>query len=686
MTQGSRKKGRFDLDMPEPPPPRRRAKSAPAPRPRKPRRSLLGTLVVWGAIAAVWGVVFLAGLVAYYAQDLPDISSLSAPTRQPSVTVRAVDGSTIATIGNQYGEYVDVKSMPRYLPEAVIATEDRRFYTHFGIDPRGLLRAVVANLRAGEVVQGGSTITQQLAKNLFLSPERTLKRKIQESLLALWLEHRFTKDQILTIYLNRVYLGAGSYGVDAAARRYFGKPARDVTLYEAAVLAGLLKAPSRFAPTHASDLTTARADQVLARMVDAHFITLAQAQAAQKTGAAFAADEGPDSDVRYFIDWVVDQIDSFTGGISRDLVVKTTFDPRLQKIAQAKIKETLDGPGKEAGVTEGAMVALAPDGAIRAMVGGRDYGTSQFNRVTQALRQPGSSFKLFVYLSALEAGMRPFDTVLDAPLTFKGWSPGNFDDKYLGEITLTKALADSRNTAAVRVAQRTGIPTVIEMAQRLGITSPLRPDLSLALGTSEVTLLELSSAYGALANDGVGVWAYGITEVRDWQGNVLYRRSGSGPGRVLSKAMVATMSSMLTHVISEGTGKAAAIDRPAAGKTGTSQGFRDAWFIGYTADMVAGIWFGNDDEQPMKHVTGGRLPAKAWHDFMAEALKDVPVRPLPELEAPPIAETAPVASEEAARQPGHAESAENQAAREHLQQKPGAGFWDQVMQQIGIGH
>ena len=689
MTQGSRKKGRFDLDPPgDPEPPPRRRRSAEPRRARRRRRSVIGTLFFWVAIAAVWGVVFVAGLVAYYAQDLPDIGALSAPTRQPNITVLAADGSTLATIGNQYGEYVDVKSLPRFLPEAVIATEDRRFYSHFGIDPKGLARAVVANLRAGDIVQGGSTITQQLAKNLFLSPERTLKRKIQESLLALWLERRFTKDQILTIYLNRVYLGAGAYGVDAAARRYFGKPARQVTLYESAVLAGLLKAPSRFSPTNAADLTTARADQVLQRMVNARFITPAEAQRARKTGTAYAENSGPDSDVRYFVDWVVDQIDSFTGGISQDLVVTTTLDPKLQKIAQAKVKETLDGPGKEAGVSEGAMVVMTPDGAVRAMVGGRDYGTSQFNRATLALRQPGSAFKLFVYLAGIEAGMHPDDTVLDAPLTFKGWSPGNFDDKYQGEISLTKALAESRNTAAVRVAQRAGVTHVIEMAQRLGITSALRPDLSIALGTSEVTLLELASAYAALANDGVGVWAYGITEIHDWQGKIVYRRSGSGPGRVLPEPLVATMSGMLRDVVTEGTGKNAALDRPAAGKTGTSQGFRDAWFIGYTADLVAGVWLGNDNQAPMQHVTGGRIPAKLWHDVMTAALAGVPPKPLPGLAAPEAPEQAPVAragsaAEQAAvKEPASAEQA---AAIKHLRQNPGAGFWDQVMQNIGIG-
>jgi penicillin-binding protein 1A len=681
-----RKKGRAAQTSPRGP---RRAKAGG----RTQRRGLLLGLLKWGIVLAVWGAVAGAGVVAYYARDLPDVGVLATPARQPNITVLAADGTTIASLGNQYGEQVGLSELPRYLPLAVLAIEDRRFYSHFGIDPIGMLRALVVNLRAMGIVQGGSTITQQLAKNLFLSPERTFRRKIQETLLALWLEHRFTKDQILTIYLNRVYLGAGCYGVDAAARRYFGKPAGKVTLFEAAMLAGLLKAPSRFAPTRAFDLTQSRADQVLTAMVEAGFIGAAKAKAARQSPAMFVPPPSAGAGVRYFTDWVVDQLDSFLGGIDRDLVVRTTLDPRLQRLAEQDVAEGLKTAGKEAGASQAAMVVLAPDGAIRAMVGGRDYVESQFNRATQGLRQPGSAFKLFVYLAALEAGMSPGDRVLDAPVTVRGWRPGNYDNAYMGEVTLADALAHSLNSAAVRVAQKVGIERVIDMAERLGITSPLNADLSLALGTSEVRLTELAAAFAALANDGVGVWAFGITEIKDWRGRRLYVRSGSGPGRVLPERLVGAMSQMLTEVVTVGTGKAARLDRPAAGKTGTSQDFRDAWFMGYTADLVAGVWVGNDDGTPMKRVTGGRLPAKIWHDFMTAALEGVPPHALPGTEQPPIpvAAGAPAGGVPFGQPPGMVRPEPTAAAPAAgpgpgARRAPeGAGFWDQVLKNIGIG-
>ncbi len=623
----------------------------------------------WGLTLAIWGAVALAGVVTYYAYDLPDVGGLGAATRQPSVTVLAADGATLATFGSLYGEPVRVGALPPDLPHAVLAVEDRRFYSHFGVDLLGLARAAVVNFRAGRIVQGGSTITQQLAKNLFLTPERTLRRKVQETLLAFWLEHKFTKDQILTIYLNRVYLGAGTYGVDAAARKYFGKPAAAVSLYEAAVLAGLLKAPSRYAPTRAAGLARARARLVLRAMVETGYITEPRAADALAHPAGFAPAAGPGPSARYFADWVADQLGSFVGSVDDDLVVTTTLEPRLQRIAEAEVAALLSGPGKAVGVTQAALVALAPDGAVRAMVGGRDYGTSQFNRATQALRQPGSAFKLFVYLAGLEQGLGPEARMADAPLTVSGWSPRNYDGAYLGEMSLVQALALSRNTVAVRVAEKAGRENVVSVARRLGITTPLTAGPSLALGAGEVTLIELASAYAALANDGVGVWAYGIEEVRDRKGRVLYRRRGSGPGRVVAPQHVAVMNGMLAQVIAEGTGKAAALSRPAAGKTGTSQDFRDAWFVGYTADLVAGVWLGNDDETPMTRVTGGGLPARLWRAFMAEALAGRPVRPLPGLGPEPAA-------------PAYAEKA---APPERPTAGPLApGFWGELLRSLGL--
>jgi penicillin-binding protein 1A len=600
-----------------------------------PRRG--GRLLRFALFVGLWCFIAGLGVVGFFALTLPDTGDLTGMQRKPSVTLLATDGSLIATYGDLFGEPLHLKDMPKYLPAAVIDTEDRRFYSHFGVDPIGLARAAFANLRAHHVVQGGSTITQQLAKNLFLTPDRTFTRKIQETLLALWLEHKFTKQQILEIYLNRVYLGAGTYGVDAAAHRYFGKSARDVTLYEAAVIAGLLKAPSRFSPANDKDLAARRAQQVLANMVDAGFITDAQAKSATSQEALLAKAPSVSRGSRYFADWVVDQIDGFTGTENRDLVVTTTLDPKMQTAGEKSINDTLQREGEKSEVEQGALVAMTPDGAVRAMVGGADYADSQFNRVTQGLRQPGSSFKPVVYLAAVERGLRPSDHFIDQPIKIGNWEPHNFENKYRGDVTVSEAIAESLNSVAAQVLQRAGIGNVISTARKLGITSDLARDASLALGTSGVSLIELTGAYAPFASGGTGAWPYGIVEIRDAHGGVIYRRDGSGPGRVIDPANVATMNQLLTGVIAYGTGKAARLDRPAAGKTGTTQDSRDALFVGYTADLVCGVWFGNDDDSPMRKVTGGTLPARAWHDFMAVATQGMPIRPLPGEAAPPAA-------------------------------------------------
>ena len=595
------------------------------PHPRWRRRFVRIVLVV-----GLWSVILGGGATAYFALTLPPIGDLTMADRRPSVTVLGADGSVIATYGDLFGEPLRLKDLPAYLPAAVIATEDRRFYHHFGIDPIGLARAAYVNYRAGHIVQGGSTITQQLAKNLFLAPDRTLTRKVQEALLALWLEHKFTKDQLLEIYLNRVYLGAGTYGIDAAAHRYFDKSAREVTLYEAAVIAGLLKAPTRFSPARDSERAAQRTAQVLAIMVDAGYITEAQGAAAarQKFQLAVAARMRPGS--RYFADWIYDQSGGYVGGDSagRDLVVVTTLDPRLQAAAETAIATTLRA-GEKADVEQAALVAMSPDGAVRAMVGGRSYGESQFNRSTQALRQPGSAFKPFVYLAALERGITPSDRFVDQPIRIGNWQPRNYEGTYRGEITLTDAVAQSSNTVAAQVLQRAGVENVIAVAHRLGITSELTRDASLALGTSEVSLLDLTTAYCAFASGGFAALPYGIVEIRDSRGAVLYHRAGDGGSRVVSPELAGTMNELLSGVMTHGTGRAAALDRPAAGKTGTTQDFHDAWFVGYTADLVAGVWLGNDDNAPMKHVTGGTLPARTWHSFMVAATQGMPARPLP---------------------------------------------------------
>ena len=613
---------------------RKSGKSAESSRQRGRPRRWPWTLLRWGLVCGCWGTFIGLCFLGWLAYDLPDVSRLNDIRRQPSITLLADDGTVIASYGDLYGENVKVSDLPPYLPHAVIATEDRRFYRHFGLDPLGLLRAAYVNLRYWHLTQGGSTITQQLAKNVFLTPARTVRRKGQEMLLALWLERNFTKDQILTLYLNRVYFGAGAYGVDAAARKFFGKPATQVTPYEAAMLAGLLRAPSQFNPVTDRAAADARARLVLQNMVDADFLTAKEADAITQgkqmsTTYATAGQSG-----RHFADWVLDQVSSYVGFVDRDLVVSTTLDPHMQKIAEAQLAQILDGDGAKRNAGQAALVSLSPDGAVRAMVGGHDYANSQFNRATQALRQPGSAFKAFVYLAGLEHGLTPDAHFYDAPLRIGKWQPDNFENKYYGDVTLREAFARSLNSVAVQVSERVGRANVIEAARRLGITADLTTGPSIALGSSGVSLLELTGAYATFDNGGYGVWPRGIDQIRDKDGNVLYRREGSGPGELVEPAQVAGMLDLMTSVVDWGTGKGASPGRPAAGKTGTSSDSRDAWFVGFTAELVTGVWVGNDDNSPMKKVTGGGLPAQIWRGFMVGALDGQPIRPLPRPDVP----------------------------------------------------
>lgn len=610
---------------------------APAPKRKRKKGRKGGGGFDWGRLAlllfklGLLGAFLLAGLVVWYAQDLPDIESLNAATRRPAITLLAEDGETIASIGDVYGETLDLDDLPKSLPEAVLATEDRRFYSHFGIDPVGLARAMAHNLMKGGVHQGGSTITQQLAKVLFLTPERTLKRKVQEAILAFKLEHRFSKREILTIYLNRVYLGSGTFGVDAAAKRYFGKSARRLSLYESAIIAGLLKAPSRYSPAKDPEKTRSRAAQVLENMVKADYITAEDAAKAKREEIAATSRARP-SYGRYFLDWALSQVAAMPDTEGKDLTIHTTLDRVLQVKAEKMLKTLLENQGDKVNATQGALVILAPDGAIKAYVGGRDYDESQFDRVNQAKRQPGSSFKTFVYLAALEAGMSPEDTVEDAPIQMGDWSPDNYTGKFLGTVTLKTALAQSLNTAAVRLAEEVGLKSVIATARRLGVLSELRPDATLALGSSELSPLEMAGAYAALSNGGLFAHAFGIIEVSETNGPVLWRFDPMEPRRVVSPRALSGMHEMLSEVIASGTGRGAALSggRPAAGKTGTSQNYRDAWFAGFTADRVGVVWIGNDDGKPMKKVTGSSLPARLWREVMEAAHVGMPARPLAE--------------------------------------------------------
>ncbi|MBR0674402.1 transglycosylase domain-containing protein [Neoroseomonas soli] len=591
------------------------APARPAP-PARPRRRLAPRLFRWSVALAVWGM--LAGFVAlfWFAWDLPRPEEALGATRRPSVTLVAADGALLATSGDLYGETVRLSDLPAHVPAAFIAIEDRRFREHHGLDLLGVARALVANVTAGRIVQGGSTLTQQLAKNLFLTPERNLRRKVQEALLALWLEHRFTKNELLTIYLNRVYLGAGTFGVDAAARLYFGVPARRLTVGQAAVLAGLPKAPSRFNPRVNPSAAVHRAVEVLEAMAETGAIPAA---AAMQEAERLRFPPAPSRDAGWFADWVRDGLGD-RAPPTADLLLRTTLDTRLQAAAEARLDALLAGPGRAAGVAQGAVVAIeAASGAVLAMVGGRDYRTSPFNRATQARRQPGSAFKPFVYLAALEAGARPEDGVSDAPISLGGWSPGNGNWRTRGEITLEDALAHSVNTAAVRVLQRAGGPRqVAAVAQRLGLPGPFPRDASIALGTAEVTLLDLVVAYAPFANGGQRVAPSGVAEARAEGRPIAWLPPARAP--VIARETAEAMRRMMVATVARGTGRAAAMPGLAvAGKTGTTQDNRDAWFIGMAGGTVMGVWLGNDDATPMEGVAGGGLPARLFREILETA-------------------------------------------------------------------
>jgi penicillin-binding protein 1A len=599
-------------------------------------------------VLGIWAGIALAAVFGFYALDLPDLSGLTATLRKPSIAILAADDEQITAFGDVYGESLTLDQMPKWLPEAVLATEDRHFYSHFGLDPIGFTRAMLVNLRAGHYVQGGSTITQQLAKNLFLSPDKNFKRKIQELELALWLEHKFTKQQILTLYLNRVYLGSGTWGVDAAARRYFDISATQLNLYQSALLGGLMKAPSRYNPQNDRTQSAKRTAQVLANMVAAGYISQDEADQARNTGQATVKQISHTG--RYFADWIHDQVAPIAG-TDRDIVVHTTLDLTIQRRAEAELEALLAGPGAKAGASQGAIVVMTPDGAVKALVGGRNYATSQFNRATQGMRQPGSSFKAFLYLAAMEQGSTADDIIEDSPITTGKYRPENYTHKYKGPITLRKAFADSSNVAAVRLIERIGPKRVVSVAKRLGITTELQANASLALGTSEVPLIEMTAAYATFANGGQGVFAYGYPEVDGTRGEALYQRQGGGTGQVIMPGPLKQMTDLMVAVVQEGSGKAAQLgDRPVAGKTGTTQDYRDAWFIGFTADYVCGVWLGNDDDTPLNRITGGTLPAQLWHNVMLATEQGLPVRPLPGQVQPEI-ET-PVASGDEAKPAG----------------------------------
>jgi penicillin-binding protein 1A len=613
---------------------KKRKKERAGRRARRARGSLFARLVrrtvYWSFVFCIWGAIAAGGVVAYYAAQLPGASEWRVPERPPNVQVVAIDGRVIGNRGDTGGEAVRLAELPDYVPNAVIAIEDRRFRSHFGVDPLGILRAALRNVSAGDVTEGGSTLTQQLAKNMFLTPERSLKRKVQEVVLAVWLESRYSKDEILEMYLNRVYFGAGAYGVQAAAQRYFSRDASELTLSQAAMLAGLLPAPSYYAPNRNPERAKARAALVLAAMEAQGLITPGDEERARESPAQAATLQMSRSE-NYVADWVMDVLPSYLGAVEQDVVVETTLDLNLQEAAERALTQTLDAEGEKYDVSEGALVALDGTGAVRALVGGRSYAASQFNRAVDARRQPGSAFKPFVYLTAIErGGLRPDTVRFDEPVAFGNWSPKNSNGKYRGPVTLKEALALSINTVAAQLAYEVGPQAVVETAKRMGINSPLAANPSIALGTSEVTLIELTGAYAPFSNGGYAVAPFVIQRIRTPDGTVLFDRQGSGLGMVASMESVALMNDMMQATVEMGTGTRAALPGwQVAGKTGTSQDFRDAWFLGYTANLTAGVWVGNDSNAATEHASGANLPAMIWAKFMTAAHEGVPVTPLP---------------------------------------------------------
>lgn len=562
-------------------------------------------------------VITFSLYLLYCFLTLPDIEQAVSRTRQPSTTITAENGNEVATYGQVYSAVVMPDYLPKHMTEAIISTEDRRFYQHFGFDIIAFTRAMAVNLIKGRYAQGGSTITQQVAKNLFLTPNKNIKRKIQELLLAFWLEHKFSKEQIMALYLNRVYLGAGTYGIEAAANKYFQKTSADLNLKEAAILAGMLKAPTRYNPIANPQRAEERARVVLKNMVDEGYITDIERQKAltMKTGVLISDKvEGG----KYFADWVYNEVNSYIGERENDIYVYTTLDQNIQEAADKILTETLKANAHK-NVTQGAIVVLDKSGAVKAMVGGVDYQKSQFNRAISALRQPGSSFKTFVYVTALQNGYQPSDKIGDYPISIGDWQPENIDRKYHGEVTLTEALAKSYNLATVNLAQSLSRPEIIRTAKKMGITTLIQNTPSLALGSFEVKVIDMAVAYSAIANGGYATWPYAIKEIYSRDGYQLYMRESDNENRILDSEAVENITEMLEKVITSGTGRKAKLPFFAAGKTGTSQDYRDAWIVGFTDKYVAAVWVGNDDNSPMKKVGGSSLPAEIWRRVMLAA-------------------------------------------------------------------
>ncbi len=598
---------------------RSRGRGTPATPPRTGWRLWLRRALIGGGALALIALFAVGISVVFAARSLPSYDEMKSSQNGQMIVVRARDGTELVALGPSYGKWLPADQIPQVMKDAMISVEDRRFNRHFGIDPYGLARALYVSLRDQRGARATSTITQQLARNVFLNNNRTVTRKLREGILALALEAKFSKAQILELYLNKVYFGGGAYGVDSASRKFFGHPGTTLSLPEAAIIAGLVKAPSRYSPTADAGAGIARAKVVLATMQDTGAISAEEAATADLGAVKLAAEEGQNS-VRYFTDWALPQLDVLLGASNTEPIeVWTTLDIGMQRAATASIQANVPG------VAQGALVSLDRDGAVMAMVGGTDYVRSNYNRATAAVRQPGSAWKLFVYLAALESGYTPNDTVTDAPVTIDGWSPRNSGGTYAGKIDVRTAFAYSKNTVAAQLGNEVGYSSVAGMARRFGITTPINTHPSMVLGTSEVRLLDMTRAFAAVSAKGTAIEPFGILKVTNTEGGVLYEHKSIVGAQLVPAYVAAGITDLLQTAVNIGTGRAAQIGRPVAGKTGTTTSNKDGWFLGFSSGITTGVWMGRDDDKPIPGLQGGTAPARAFAAYMRFAVAKRPV-------------------------------------------------------------
>lgn len=584
--------------------------------------------MVWGLGLALLGALIVGVAVGLAAQSLPNYGELKSSQAGQMIVVRARDGSELVSLGPSYGKWLSYNQIPQVMKDAMLSTEDRRFRSHIGIDPIGIVRSFYVRVQEGRWKQGGSTITQQLARTVFLNNDRTWSRKLREIVLAMAIEWKFSKDQILELYLNKVYFGGGAYGVDSAARKFFGHPGTELSLPEAAIIAGLVKAPSHYSPTADAEAAVGRAQVVLGLMQENGVVGPADAAAVDFKSIKFASEKGQNS-VRYFTDWALPQLDILLGEVTDPIEVWTTLDVGMQRAATEAVQKNVPAGA------QGALVSMDRDGAVLAMVGGTDYVTTNYNRAVNAVRQPGSAWKLFVYLAALEAGYTPSSEVVDEPVTIDGWSPRNSGGTFAGKIDVRTAFAYSKNTVAAQLGNEVGFSSVAGMARRFGITTPISTVPSMVLGTNEVRLIDLTRAFASVSAKGQAVEPYGITKIATTDGRVLYQRQAKG-GQMLVPAYVAAgITDLLQSAVSIGTGRAAQIGRPVAGKTGTTTSNKDGWFMGFSSGITTGVWMGRDDDKPVPGLQGGSAPARAFASFMKVAVAGRPVEQFDTAAVPP---------------------------------------------------